>query len=96
MAVAVVTAQVHPAQLDEFVRIYREDVLPAAQQVAGFQSLRLLTNPESGDVVVLVEYDTPEHAQAATHDAQTQQFASALDRLTGPIARTLYEVALES
>ena len=96
MAVAVVTAQVHPGQLDEFVRIYREDVLPAAQQVPGFQSLRLLTNRDSGDVVVLVEYATPEHAQAATSDGQTQQFATALDRLTGPITRTLYEVALES
>ena len=96
MAIAVVTAQVHPAQLDEFVRIYREDILPAAQHMAGFQSLRLLTNRDSGDVVVLVEYETPEHAQAATQNDQTQQFASALDRLTGPITRTLYEVALES
>ncbi len=96
MHVAVVTTQVERANLDEFLEIYRDRVVPAAKEVAGFQDMRVLVNRDFGAVMIVVSYDTEANARAAAESGQAQQYASMLDRLSGPISREMYEVAVEA
>ncbi len=96
MYAAVVTSELTPGDMDEFVRIYRDDIAPVASTVAGFQSMRVLADRNSGKTVAIVFYDTEANARAAAESAPTQQFATALSRLSGTISRELYEVVVEA
>lgn len=75
MYARIISFQVAPDKLDELVRIWREELLPTAQQQPGWQRGQLLVNWETGKVVVvgLWAARADEQATAAgSNYAQTQ------------------------
>lgn len=95
MFAAVVRTEVQPENMDEFVRIYRDEVVPLAKTVAGFQDMRLLVDRSGGAVTVVVAYDTEANARAAAESEQARQYGAALDRLSGSISRELCDVVVD-
>jgi hypothetical protein len=53
MYARIISFQVAPDKLDELVRIWREELLPTAQQQPGWQRGQLLVNWETGKVAVV-------------------------------------------
>ncbi len=97
MYVAQNTATVQPDQLDEALRIYREEVLPVIKQIQGLQSVRVLVDRNTGAVISSATYDNEANAQAAGTSPQYQQAVSRLaPLLTSQPQRVVYEVALEA
>ncbi len=97
MYVAQNSATVQPDQLDEALRIYREEVLPLIKKLPGVQSVRVLVNRTTGAVVASVAYDTEAHALAAGTSPQYEQAKGILaPLLASQPQRMFYEVALEA
>jgi quinol monooxygenase YgiN len=96
MYASVIRTQVAPANLDEFIQIYRDQVAPVAQTLAGFQNMRVFVERDTGIVTVVVTYDTEANVRLAAESEQAGRFALALDRLSGPLSREVCEVVVEA
>jgi hypothetical protein len=64
MYARVVTVQVQPGKMDEFLRRLRE-LVPAAQARRGFHEARFLTNAHTGTVLGITVWETEAEAKAA-------------------------------
>jgi heme-degrading monooxygenase HmoA len=89
MYARVITAQAGPQGLDSFIGIAREQ-LPGASQQPGFKGFYVLTDAETGTVVVISLWETREQMPAGIRD----QGLSATG-LTPPHLET-YEVAMHA
>lgn len=58
MHARVVTVQIQPGKTAEAVGIYNDSVIPAAKSQPGFKSATLLTDPNTGNGISLVLWDT--------------------------------------
>ena len=96
MYASVIRTEVAPGNLDEFIRIYRDQVAPAAQTLTGFQNMRVFVERNTGIVTVVVTYDTEANVRMAAESEQSTRFALALDRISGPISREVCEVVVEA
>ncbi len=96
MFAAVVRTEVQPGNMDEFIRIYQDQVVPLARTVIGFQDMRVFVDRQTNTVTVVVTYDTEANARAAAESEQARQFGAALNRLSGPISRELCEVFVQA
>jgi heme-degrading monooxygenase HmoA len=63
MFARVITAQAGTQGFDSFIRVAREQ-LPGARQQSGFQGYYLLTDPESGKIIIISLWETREQMDA--------------------------------
>lgn len=67
MFARVITAQAGPQGLDGFMGLAREQ-LPAASQQPGFKGFYVLTNAETGKVMIISLWETHEQMPAGIRD----------------------------
>ncbi len=72
MYVTLVTGTVQPNKGDGSICIWREQVIPTAQQIQGIKGARLLVNHAASTVVSSAAYETEADAQAAGTSRQYQ------------------------
>ena len=94
MYARIISFQVAPDKLDELVRIWREELLPTAQQQPGWQRGQLLVNWETGKVVVVGLWATraEEQATAAGSSYAQTQVARLGHLIHGPPTLEEFEV----
>lgn len=89
MFARVITAQAGPAGFDGVIDLARRQ-LPGARQLPGFRDYYLLTNAETGEVVIISLWETREQMSAGIQDQGRPETG-----LTPPHLET-YEVALRA
>lgn len=96
MYAQVVRVQLQSGKADEAVSIFRESVLPVAQQQQGFRHAYLLIDREAdrGMGVSLWETEADVAALASSGFYQ-EQMAKLADVIAAPPEREVYEVAFE-
>ena len=65
MYVRMVTIEVVPSKIDEFLSIYRAEQVPALQAAQGFHEAQVLTDAHTGKVIGLTVWETEADAKAA-------------------------------
>lgn len=95
MHARVVDLRMRPVETKEMVRVYREEVVPAAREQAGFKGAMLLTDPETGIGISITLWETEAERDAAISggffDEKIEKFASLL---TETPVRKHYDVSL--
>lgn len=91
----VVDLRMRPVETKEMVRVYREEVLPAARRQGGFEGAMLLTDPETGIGISITLWETAAEREAAVdggfYDEKIEKFAALL---TETPVRKHYDVSL--
>ncbi len=81
----VVSVKVEPEKLKEAVGIYRDSVVPAAENQNGFRGALLLTDPESGEAISVTlwnsEEDLIQGQESGYYQEQLAKFADYLIRI---------------
>jgi quinol monooxygenase YgiN len=91
----VTTAQLRLEKLDHAVSIIREMVVPAVRQQRGFQSLQLIVDRETGEVLLISHWASAAELEAsATQEYYRNLHVLLVDHLVGPPETRTYEVAL--
>jgi heme-degrading monooxygenase HmoA len=67
MFARVITAQAGPQRFDSFIELVREQS-PGVGQQAGFKGFYLLTNAETGKVIIISLWETREQMPAGIQD----------------------------
>lgn len=95
MHARVVDLKMRPVDTKEMVRVYREEVVPAAREQGGFEGAMLLTDPETGIGISITLWETVSEREAAVdggfYDEKIERFASLLAET--PV-RKHYDVSL--
>ena len=95
MHARVVDLRVRSVDTKDMVRVYRDEVVPAARKQAGFEGAMLLTDPETGIVISITLWETAAEREAAVdggfYDEKIDKFAA---MLTGTPVRKHYDVSL--
>jgi heme-degrading monooxygenase HmoA len=91
----VVDLTVRSVDTKEMVRVYREEVVPAAREQEGFKGAMLLTDPQAGIGISVTLWETEAEREAAVdggfYDVKIEKFAALL---TGTPVRKHYDVSL--
>ena len=96
MLARVSTIQGKPQQVEDGIRNYREQVIPAAKKMTGFKGAYLLVDRKSGKEVSITLWDTEKNLQASTKAAdQLRAQASQIVAASKPPAVEIYEVAVQ-
>jgi heme-degrading monooxygenase HmoA len=97
MYASVSTGQVQPGKLDEYLRVWRDAVAPAAQQLKGFKAAYVLIDREAEKGMTIAIYETKEDAQAVQDSGRFQELLAMLgDSLVREsVARSGYEVSIQ-
>lgn len=96
MYARVVTSQLQPGKIDEGVRLYRDSVIPAANQQQGFKGAFLLTDPNTGKGVSISLWETEADMRAGeTSGYYQEQIAKFAQVFAGPPTREGYEVSVQ-
>jgi hypothetical protein len=95
MHARIITVQIHHDRLDEATHLYREALLPAAQQQPGFNGGWLLVDRYTGKglAILLWETETDLKRGEANHLVQ-QQIAQIAQNFVATPVRELYEVSV--
>jgi heme-degrading monooxygenase HmoA len=91
MYARVVTVQVQPGKMDEFLRRLRE-LVPAAQAQRGFHEARFLTDAHTGTVMGITVWETEADAKAAS--VAGAEGGPLRDLLTAPAVVAYYELSV--
>ena len=95
MHARVVDLTVRSVDTKEMVRVYREEVVPAAREQEGFKGAMLLTDPQTGIGISVTLWETEAEREAAVdggfYDEKIGKFAALL---TGTPVRKHYDVSL--
>lgn len=81
--------QVPPGRMDEAIRSYRDQTLPAVRGRKGFKAGYVLTNRRTGKLIAIAMWDT----EADMRASQPPNFA---DAVAGPATREECEVSLSA
>ena len=96
MYARVVTVQIQPGKMDEGTDIYRDSVVPAAQQQKGFKGGFLFSDPNTGKGVSIALWETEDDMKASETSGYLQEqilkFAAVL---AAPPTTEHYEVAIQ-
>ena len=84
-----------PTRVDEFEPIVREQVLPAAQQMAGFQGMYAMVDRQSGTALSFTLWESEEAMQASEEAANRLRSDSAARGGADIAAVERYEVILQ-
>ena len=97
MFARVSTIQGKQEQVDEGIRHYREQVLPAARKMAGFKGAYLLVDRKTGKNLGITLWDTEKDLQtsAAAVDKLRGQASRIVDAAKAPTVE-VYEVVVEA
>ncbi len=97
MFARVSTIQGKQEQIDEGIRHYREQVLPAARKMAGFKGAYLLVDRKSGKNLGITLWETEKdlQASAAAADKLRGQASRIVDAAKAPTVE-VYEVVAEA
>lgn len=89
--------QMKPDLLDETVKLYEDDVIPAAKSQKGFRGAYLLSDSKSGKGVSITLWDSEEEAIANEKSGYYQdQVNKFKDYFTAPPVREGYEVSVQA
>jgi heme-degrading monooxygenase HmoA len=73
MHARLLTAQVAPAKIDEFIQLWQSAMLPTSQEEKGWKGARLLVDRQNGKAIVVSLWETEADALASgTGSAQGQ------------------------
>ena len=96
MLARVSTIQGKPQQVEDGIRNYREQIMPAAKKMTGFKGAYLLVDRKSGKEVSITLWDTEKNLQASTKAAdQLRAQASQTVAASKPPTVEIYEVAVQ-
>jgi heme-degrading monooxygenase HmoA len=84
-----------PARVDEFEPIVREQVLPAAQRMAGFQGMYAMVDRQSGTALSFTLWESEEAMRASEDAANRLRSESAAKSGADIAAVERYEVILQ-
>ncbi len=99
MNARVTFVQIVPGKLDEAVDLYRDSVLPAAEQQKGFKGLYLLTltDRSAGKGISITLWETEADMIAGENSGYyQQQLAKFKDVFGAPPVREAYEVSVQA
>ncbi|MFQ6026946.1 MAG: antibiotic biosynthesis monooxygenase family protein [Dehalococcoidia bacterium] len=89
--------QVQPGKMYEFLGIYRDSIVPAAQQQSGYQGILVLTNHNTGKSLTITFWETEADAGSSESFGNLQdQRTKLLDVLAGPRAVERYELSVQA
>jgi quinol monooxygenase YgiN len=94
MHARVTTAKVQPGKVDEFVGVFREQVLPNLKQDKGFKNVSLFTNRQANSVVAVAVYETEENIRGA-EPAFRERVAMVAGVLAETPATEIYELSVQ-
>lgn len=92
MKARVVTVQIQPARLTEAISIYRDSVMPAAQEYKGCHAMILLTDRSSGKGVSFSVWDEQELQSSEASGYLQEQFAKFAGVFAAPPVREVYDL----
>jgi quinol monooxygenase YgiN len=93
MYARIVHGSVKPNQMDEFLRMFREEFVPILKETAGFEQMIIVPDRDNDSIVALVMYASK--ADADADDAGFRQRAAKLSHLlAGPPQASVNEVAI--
>ncbi len=96
MFARVSTIQGKPQQVEDGIRQYREQVMPAVKKMAGFKGAYFLVDRKSGKEVSITLWDTEKNLQDSTKAAdQLRAQASQTVAASKPPIVEIYEVAVQ-
>lgn len=96
MFARVSTIQGRPERVNEGIREYREQVMPAAQKMAGFKGAYLLADRKSGKSLGITLWETEKDLQASAVAANRPRAQAAQTaKATDPPVVEIYEVAIQ-
>jgi quinol monooxygenase YgiN len=93
MYARVITAQLHPDRIDDFLRAWQEGTLPTVRQAAGFQDVTMYVDRATGRATMVAHYDS-EAAATAAHAGMRERNAPLAEYFATPPGGGVYEVAV--
>ena len=97
MFARVTMVQVKPTDADEVIKIYGDNVVPAAKSQKGYKGVLMLTDRKTGKGISITLWESEEHAIATEKSGFYQQ---QLDRFKGhftkPPVQEGYEVSIQA
>jgi heme-degrading monooxygenase HmoA len=97
MFARVSTIQGKPQQVEDGIRQYREQVIPAVKKIVGFKGAFFLVDRKSGKEVSITLWDTEKDLQASTKAAdQLRAQAAQTVAAPKPPVVEIYELAVKS
>ena len=97
MFARIVTVQINNDMLDEAIKYYKENMIPAAKSQKGYQSGYLLTKRKTGKGISVAFWDSEEDIIASEESGWWQvQVDKFEDFITAPVVREIYEVSAQS
>jgi heme-degrading monooxygenase HmoA len=91
----VVDLRVRSFDTKDMVRVYRDEVVPAARQQRGFEGAMLLTDPETGIGISVTLWETEADREAGEQTGYfDEQIAKFSNLLTETPIRKHYDVSL--
>jgi heme-degrading monooxygenase HmoA len=89
-------ARISPDRADEFVKRYRESVIPAAKSQKGYRGVQLLMDRKTGHGIVITLWESEEDAVANEKNRYYQeQVAKFITFFKKPPIREGYEVVFQ-
>jgi len=97
MFARVSTVQGKPQQVEDGIRQYREQVIPAVKKMAGFKGAHFLVDRKSGKELSITLWDTEKDLQESSKaaDKLRAQAAQAVAASRPPVVE-IYEVAVQA
>ena len=97
MFARIVTVQLISDTMDEAIKFYKENMIPAAKSQKGYQSGYLLTNRKTGKGISVAFWDSEEDIIASEKSGWWQvQVDKFEDFITAPVVREIYKVSAQS
>lgn len=97
MFARVITVHTHPGKTEEAATIYRDSIIPAAQQQKGFNGAFLLTDPVTGKGVSVTLWATEADQKAGEASGYVQQqLAKMAPLMAGPPLRESFVVSAKT
>lgn len=95
MHARLLTAQVSPGKMDEFIQLWHDKILTTYQEQTGWKNARLLVDRQTGKAILLSQWETEAEGMAtSTGSAQGQKVHAIIGHLlTGRPVVEHYEVA---
>ena len=96
MFARVSTIEGKPELVEESIRNYREQMIPSARKLAGFQKALLMVDRKKGKMVGITLWDTQANVQASSTPADKLRAQGVQASGTGqPAIVEIYEVAVQ-
>ena len=96
MFVRMMRSPIQPGAKDDVLRVWREEVMPAAERRHGFAGATVLVDDREEYAFTLTRWDTLEDLEAGDRDGYVQaQVAKLASYLAGQPQRTVTELVFE-